>query len=109
MPRITKKQREEIVASEVILLRMKFRDERREYERNSGKELFTTDKGKKYWIYNKIDKETYVDGVDEIIEREYREIHELYLIHKIPSPYQYKYNIIDNEGMEAWNQYCREH
>lgn len=108
MPRISKKQREEIVASEIILLRKKFRAERREYERNNGLELFTTDKGKKYWIYNKIDQSTYEDGEDEMREREQREIHQLYLIHKLPSPYQYQYNIIDNEGMEAWNQYCRE-
>jgi len=108
MPRITKQQREEIVASEIKLLRKRFDAERDEFDRNSGKELFITDKGKKYWIYNKIDKETYSDGMWEIGEREPREIHQLYLIHKLPSPYQYKYNIIDNEGMEAWNQYCRE-
>jgi hypothetical protein len=96
MPRITKKQREEIVAHEKKLIVMKFRAEKREYEENNL-ELKQND-FEKYWI-----------GVEILDEKEAAEVHQLYQIHELPSPYQSKYDMIERGGMVAWKQYDREH
>jgi hypothetical protein len=95
MPRITKKQREEMVAEEQRKIERKYLKEVIDYQRNNIE-------------LEKINPAAYEKGEKEIMEREEEEVHKLYLDNKLRSPYQTKRDIIEGEGMEGWVQYCRE-